>query len=213
MSKRDVTTEPESWRVLQMRNVVPEGVGFMDLPRVEKGKAGPEDVLLGNEVLLVSRGMNNKAALMPVGCADVVAGGQLYVIRLRGDEVLPDYLVWWLNAGPGLSELETVRTGSHIPFVRGQALSELAVTVPPLGVQRRIANLYRLSLEEGMLLKAIREKRREWVTGTLQTLVREGDGGNRRSEIEDGTLRRDAEADPRDAGATPDTKEKQGFDE
>lgn len=123
------------------------------------------------DLLLASRGIEAGGR---IGCATVHFDGAAAfaesLMRLRFDSarVHPDYLRLWLTSRQGRATLVSVTTGSVISNLRGKALEEVRVPLPPLaiqsaivaGLQRIEAGLSQLSTilkDSGDLFDALRE--------------------------------------------------------
>jgi hypothetical protein len=95
------------------------------------------------DLLLVSRGIDTGARM---GCAVVRFKGEaaysesLMRLRLDRSRVEPDYLRMYLTSRQGRATLAAVTTGSVIANLRGDAVQEVKVPLPPLSVQRQITN-------------------------------------------------------------------------
>jgi hypothetical protein len=108
----------------------------------------------------MARGAKNYAALLPQVPEKPLAAGSFFVVRCSGDAIDPAYVAWYLNL-PQTQHYFTQNSGRgvHMPVVRKSVLEELDMPVPPLAIQRRIAGLYRLELEEQELTQALLAKR------------------------------------------------------
>lgn len=91
----------------------------------------------------------------------LVAGANVAVLRLRPHtQVDPRYLALYLRSQGAARLLRTARGGSAQSYLNVAALGEVGVPVPPLGEQRRAAELHdsyeRYALETQRLLAAER---------------------------------------------------------
>lgn len=124
------------------------------------------------DVMFTGRGMRNEAATF-VGRGDnVIAAPHLFVMRTSVEVTLPDYLTWFLNLPETQEKIRTMRSGSALPFVPMSALARLEVPLPSMEIQKRIAGIQRLSLQEENLLGQIKERRRALIEGQLLSAVR-----------------------------------------
>jgi restriction endonuclease S subunit len=124
------------------------------------------------DVLFTGRGVRNEAATFVGDAGNVIAAPHLFVLRPKGDLAFPDYLTWFLNLPETQEKIHTIRSGSAVPFVPMAMLAELEVPLPSIEMQKRIAGMKRLSLQEQNLLGQIRERRRVLIEGLMMEAVR-----------------------------------------
>jgi hypothetical protein len=125
--------------LLQARDISPKGdvrldaaVRFIpernaDLYRVSRG-----------DILLTARGQDHRAHLIDTDLEDVLASSVFYIIRPR-EGMVSGYLAWWLNQPATQAALESASSGTGIGYIARPLMEQLPVVVPPLGVQRRVA--------------------------------------------------------------------------
>jgi hypothetical protein len=100
-----------------------------------------------------------------------LAADSFFVISLKTN-MLPEYLVWFLNLPSTRHALERDAGGSRIPIIRIDALRTLPVAVPALQTQHRIANLVRLHHRETELLLKLAQLRSRQINHATQILSR-----------------------------------------
>ena len=134
------------------------------------------------DVLFVGRGSRNDAATFVGQGGDAIAASHLFVLRTQDRVVSPDYLTWFLNLPKTQEQIRSMRRGSAVPFVPMAVLARLQVPLPSIEIQRQIAGIERLSLQEQRLLEQIQERRRALINGVLaQTVRRETTSKSERS--------------------------------
>lgn len=107
------------------------------------------------DLLFQARGYKHAAAVVRLERRMISMPG-LHIIRPKADAV-PDYLAWCLNHPRIQATIATVGQGTHQPFVSKQSLAKLAIPVPPIGTQRRIAEIARLRAQERLLAAQLTE--------------------------------------------------------
>ena len=98
-----------------------------------------------NDVVLVSRGMGHGAFRSVVFLSDssnVIASASLFIIRLLDNNVLPDYLVVYLNSIEGQNRLLKIGSGSHFQTLPRREFEKLEIPIPPLDKQKMIVDLF-----------------------------------------------------------------------
>ena len=125
-------------------------------------KTDPADAILQpGDLALPARGERQDVALIDnqEDARPLVAASFLHVIRPDPDRVDAEYLAWWLNQPRMQGRLRAFVRGSNMPFLPLADTRMIKVTLPPLEVQRRVAELGRLSTRESEIVVLIRELR------------------------------------------------------
>jgi hypothetical protein len=161
-----------SCRLVQMKDLdVLVGLREDQFARIEPPSNYQSHVLHNGDVLMAGRGACNHAVTFVAEPGNTIAAANLFVLRPRRS-ALPDYLAWFLNLPATQTRLRAMRAGSSVPFVRLNELRELDVPLPDLELQKRIVEIYKLSLQEEELLARIQTQRRTLVDATLHDAVR-----------------------------------------
>jgi len=127
--------------------------------------------LIAGDVLFSAKGYKNFAALYK-GEFPAVASTTFFVSRLRTRDVLPEYLVWYLNS-PATQELvKRGAIGSSIVSIPKSSFGQLEISVPPLEVQRKILEIDKLSRREHDLRRKIAELRRDMVRQQITKAIK-----------------------------------------
>ncbi len=140
-----------------------------------KGDAG-RYVVKENDVLFLSRGHKNNAIAINTPLVNTVAASYFFILRIKQDRVLPDYLAWYINQAPAQEYLHSVaRRGTHIPLVPLSAFNDLAVDIPDTETQRRIVEVDRLFERENQLTMQLQERRSQLIKAAcLKAAKRKG---------------------------------------
>lgn len=148
-------------------------------PRFTPGKEPGDAVLRHGDLVIPARGERHDVALVDghSGRRPLVAASFLHVIRVHDGDADPGYLAWWLNQPQAQAGLRDCTRGSKIPFLSLKATRALEVHLPPLDVQRRIAQFHRLAVQEFQIMTRLRDSRsrlndalaHEVATGALRT--------------------------------------------
>ncbi len=106
------------------------------------------------DVLFVSRGSHNCAAVVESVPDPTVASATFYILRPRNG-IDSAYLAWCLNQPPTQARIAQVRTGAGTPIIQRRIFAELTLPVPPLDHQRKLAELAKLMTKERILRQAL----------------------------------------------------------
>ncbi|MDY6986905.1 MAG: restriction endonuclease subunit S [Thermodesulfobacteriota bacterium] len=148
--------------------------GTDDLMRFEPVLSGKDWILRGGDLLFMARGARNYSVLLDEIPDSVLAAACFFIVRVSTDEVLPEYLFWYLNQAPVERYLSRHSgRGVHMPVVRRAVLESLDVPTPPLETQKKIANLDALMRKEQSLLDKLSEKRKKLISTACLKTVRE----------------------------------------
>ncbi len=157
--------------VLQIKDLKGHGDGFpKELPRIRWEGAGAPPVLAAGDIVLPGRGEYHEA-VMADGKVPVIATSQMFVLRVQGRAVTPQYLCWYLNQPQAGAYFRAHLTGSNMPMLTKQALAAMPVPVPPLETQHKIIALQRLWERERDLTQRLLHNRETLFKGIFQHLL------------------------------------------
>jgi len=114
-------------------------------------------LVTSGDILFMSRGSNNYAVLVEEVPQPAIAPLTFFIIRPK-QNVIPEYLAWCLNQDIVKAQLNEIRTGAGTPMIPSSALRNITIPLPPLAVQKRIADFGRLQTQEKKLLRQLTEE-------------------------------------------------------
>lgn len=82
-----------------------------------------------------------------------------FLVRLRTPEVLPAYVVWFINQPSSQAVLKKGLKGSNIPMISKDDFQNFTIEIPALSLQQVIIELDSLKRRENNLLLKIAEKK------------------------------------------------------
>jgi len=155
-------------RAIQLRDTSPEGgTGSEPIARFRLDDIPDRYWVRSGDVVFRSRGdRNTAAALGPEFDEPAVAVMPLVILRARQD-VLPEYLAWYLNQPEAQRHFDRGARGTGIRMIPMSCLSELEVPIPDLETQRAIAAIDTLAQREFLLASRLAEKRRQLLSASL----------------------------------------------
>lgn len=123
------------------------------------------------EILLSNRG-NYKAA---VNCCryPCVASGVFFVLALKDERFLPEYLAVFLNSQEGQRSLMMRHNASGVHSINRTELAQIDVPLLPLEIQKKIVDMYLLYEKEVDILEKIKKSRKRLVNSVLSRIVKE----------------------------------------
>lgn len=124
-----------------------------------------------NDLAFRSRGQTNTAALIDQELSDAVIAAPLLRIRVESDSVMPAYLCWFINQPTSQAVLQSKATGTAVRMIGKPALEDLEIVVPSLDVQKKIIEIYQLSINEQKLMNALAKKKEVLTDALLMNLA------------------------------------------
>jgi restriction endonuclease S subunit len=132
----------------------------------------PEPYLVSQgDVLFLSRGHRQYAAIVTEPVQDTIATGYFFIVRPKASVIRPSFLAWTINQPDFQECMRPYVRGSHIPLVSKVDFQDITIRVPHLAVQDRIMTFQALFEREKQLSAAIQEKRQQLVQAVSQKLI------------------------------------------
>ena len=158
--KIEPTDDGTHW-VIQIRDFDEHHVLLKEqLSCVRIDSATDKYLIRKGDVLFLSRGYHSWSAAIIDDLEATVAASHFFVVRPKQDNVLSEYLAWYINQAPAQQYLHTIaRRGTHMPLIPLSAFVELKVDMPDIETQKKIVELSRLIEREKQLLSALQVKR------------------------------------------------------
>lgn len=153
--------------VIQIKDTSNNIIDWAKLSRVDIDGVREDLVLRNGDILFRSRGDKNTAVVVKDCPGNCVAASQLFIIRLKEQAFLPDYLAWYMNQKPAQRYFDQNARGSYIRLIIKQVLGLLKVSVLPLEVQEKIIKVHQLNLKEKQLVAKIQEKREQLIDAVM----------------------------------------------
>jgi restriction endonuclease S subunit len=171
--RRGIEESPEGkYAIVQIKDVA----GYRDLNgsqlvRTDLDNVRPDYLVRPGDVLFGSRGSRKHALAVRTVPKNAVFSYQVFAIETR-EQVLPEYLSWYINQPQAQRYIEENSAGSYITTISKTALADMPLTVPTIEVQRKIVEVFQLFETEKTLVQQIEEKRGHLVEATLHSAVR-----------------------------------------
>lgn len=140
------------------------------MPEIEwPGNSAPT-VLQHDDIVMVARGVRNRAAIFK-GNIQVVPSNQVMVVVINSREILPDYLCWQLNYSATQKQLAESRGGTNIPSINKNALQAIRIAIPPMEIQKKILAVEALGQSEIKTLKQLQQNTENMLAGMFAQLL------------------------------------------
>ena len=118
------------------------GVQFRNTPyKIFLQEIPPSQLLKKGDILLLSKGTNNKALLYDSQFTHAAATSAFTVLRLTTTQLKPAFLAWYINSPQAQEYFGSQRAGTTTLNLSKKAIEELPVPVPPLLKQELMIKL------------------------------------------------------------------------
>jgi restriction endonuclease S subunit len=118
-----------------------------------------KDLLKKENILFTGKGSRNYAVVWNGEISEAVASSTFYILTLKSGDILPEFLVWYLNSDQAQTFLKKIAKGATISNISKKELQELKINVPSKEVQHKIVEVDKLRLKEQILMQQLEEKR------------------------------------------------------
>ena len=122
----------------------------------------------GGDVIMLSKGYNIDAFVVPGGLGKVVTVNSFLVMKPNKDRVIPEYLAWFLNSKRTQYFFKAMAAGTNVPNLSIKALEALDVKLPSIDEQYMISDIDMLKRREIYLHQEIAAKKEQLVDELLQ---------------------------------------------
>jgi len=125
------------------------------------------------DVLFQARGVVHFAYCIEDDLKDTLAAGSFYILRTKNENLLPQYLAWWLNQSKAQAYFQSQARGAGMSFISKSTLSRLQVQIPPLSVQKKVVKMVTLAKHEQFLLDRLSSLRSRLVKAVCIKAIQE----------------------------------------
>ncbi len=124
-------------------------------PDLKADNITDKHLLRTGDVLFAAKGSKNFAAVFEDHNEPSVASTSFFVIRLTERNVLPEYLVWFLNHPATQKLLKGQAIGTSIASISKAVLEDLEISIPSIETQKAILQITNLRNTEKKLKQKI----------------------------------------------------------
>jgi len=165
--------------VIQMKDLTRGGcVECAHLHKVSLPGRNEQHLVKRNDLIFRSRGLVTTSAILKEDLEWAVVAAPLFRIRVTDQNVLPEYLNWFIAQESAQGFLIRRAIGTAQKMISKDVLQDLEIVIPTLDRQQQIIELAALEQQEQALLRQLAEKREEYVAGVLMQLAKGESDGN-----------------------------------
>ncbi len=112
-----------------------------------------------NDILIKAKSSLKTAGIVGVAIKrEILFSSQFYLLRLKNEyegEIIPSYILWFLNNPLIQDKIKKGSMGSRISFLRSFVLKNLEIPVPSVEIQKNIVELYKSLIKREKLEKEL----------------------------------------------------------
>ena len=130
-------------------------------PELKADNITEKHLLRPGDVLFVAKGTKNIAAVYESHNPPSVASTSFFVLRLFNEDILPEYLAWFINHPNTQKILKGDAIGSSMVSISKAVLEKLEISIPDMQTQQSILKIMKLRNIEKKLkqqIEILREK-------------------------------------------------------
>jgi len=141
-------------------------------PEIKADYITDKHLLRSGDILFAAKGTKNFAAVFENHNEPAVASTSFFVIRLTQKNILPHFLVWFLNHPSTQKLLKGQAIGTSIVSISKAVLEQIEVPVPDIKTQRAILQIAQLRIEERKLKQQVEVLREKQIQQKLLNAVK-----------------------------------------
>lgn len=177
--KQSKKTTNFQYPLINLRSVLPDGT--IDLTETDIYHAIEplkRDYLSQKEDIVMRLTAPYTAILIDQATENMVISSNFVVIRVESHLVLPEFLFWLLNTQKVKRTIYENATSNMLSAVNAKLLSNLEIELPPVEVQKKIAQLNLLARQESQLLKKLADAKEAYYAELLNQVYKSTKRGN-----------------------------------
>lgn len=169
----DSSAATDEFRALQSADIAANGdIPWGALRETRLGPGAHRYRITEGDVLFPLRSVRPRATVARQTPANVVAIGQLAIVRPDRAIADAEYLVWYLNHPVTAARVARLAQGSKLSFLSLVAIREFEVEVPSLDVQRQLAGIAALHARVTELEQQLAQARTQFVDSVTMDALR-----------------------------------------
>jgi len=164
--------------IIQIRDVRSNNeIDYQGITKTELRNIKSDLFLKKGDILLRAKGSNRGAAIFELEQGNFQAANQFWIISVNEDEILPEYLHWFINQKRTQHRLARNSQGPNsttiASAITASAINNLEIIVPAMEKQQSIAKLQKLYRKEEMLIQDLITNRKQMMNAIISDLTKE----------------------------------------
>jgi len=158
------TNDREGILCLQGKDIEENRIEFKGKIFVDPAKCTTKDYLKPGNVLFSAKGNRHVAAVWNRK-EKAVATSTFLILSVNENEILPEYLAWYINQPKTQNYLKQIKKGGTISVVSKKEINDMDVNIPSMESQKKIIRIVNLENREQEILEEIKENRKHLIQG------------------------------------------------
>ncbi|EKE19122.1 MAG: hypothetical protein ACD_9C00127G0003 [uncultured bacterium] len=158
-------------QVILAKHINDDGsINYSDLIQISQELPRTNAFVSKNDVLLSSRGVF-RAGVFEKDEDNVIAASSMFILRIKKDNITPEYLAIYLNSEAGQNSIQKILTGSTIKTILRRTLANLKIPIPPLPAQKQIVEIIENWRKRERLLSKKMSLSKNIANGAIQKIL------------------------------------------
>lgn len=161
---------------MQARDIQDSEINWLDSLCFNPERDPQRYLIQSQDVLFNARGYENRAYFMPEAPENLLASTSFYIIRVTSPLLVPGFLGWWMNQPQAQAFFAKFQVPSGFVYISKKNLNDLSVPLPPLAIQRQIAEVQGLWDQEKSLTQKIHRKKAQLINAVCLSTIHNKEG-------------------------------------
>jgi len=133
-----ITESPDgNCYVLQAKSIKAEGSLLSEFARTNLETSRARGIVKNGDIILSNRG-TFRSAVYQGDKENIIAASSIYILKIKDDQILSEYLATYLNSEIGQNALQNLNRGTLIRSLPKSDLLNLVIPLPTLEKQKKI---------------------------------------------------------------------------
>lgn len=156
----DLTNNPhQDIPLIQVKDIQNNRLNKNTVISIKKECIDPRLMLRTDDILFAAKGNRNFAFLYKGDISNAMPSSTFFILRLKRNDILPEYLAWYLNSNQAQDFFKEYVHGTFIPNISKSVISKMKIHIPDLETQVMILKLDSAMKIERNLVEQILFKR------------------------------------------------------
>ncbi len=127
-------------------------------------------LLTAGDIVFAAKGTKNFAWVYKEEIGKAVASSSFFVIKIAKNvqqQLLPDYLAWYINHPRILADLKKQAAGTSMPSITKDVLSDILIAIPSLQKQKQVVEVHQLAQKQNQLYHKLQQLNETYIQNLL----------------------------------------------
>jgi restriction endonuclease S subunit len=138
---------------------------------VDLNEKNTKVLLQKNDVVLAGKGNRLFAWSYKEEFGNIIPSSLFFVLRAKNNDVLGDYLAYYINSDKFQYDLKLISAGATLPSIPKKELQELSIDLPSLSEQTKIVTFFNLIDHNIELTTELLEKKKALKKGLINNII------------------------------------------